>query len=401
MNSQLLNKNKMTIKHSLIFVFFMAFLFTNHSILAQKKQFIVVLDAGHGGKDPGKVDHHNGQEKEIALKIVLQVGEILEREKGIKVVYTRKTDVFVDLWERGRIANKADADLFVSIHCNAHNSQASGSETWVLGTHANRQNFEVAKMENSVILLEENYEMKYKGFDPNSPDSVIGLTLMQEEYLDQSIQLASIIQEGLTSKLNRLDRGVKQAGFVVLHQTYMPSVLIETGFITNSEEGAYLNSRTGQENFASSISGDILKYIQQVTLNTVTGNNNSNNKNGAKNEDVSKNINGAKNETVATSKNAANTDNNSSNIFSKIEFKVQIASGTQKIETKPSNFKGLNNIERVKVDGLYKYYLGNTNDYNEIKKIHQLAKSKGYTSAFIVAFENGKKIPVEDVFKKS
>ncbi|MFA5297531.1 MAG: N-acetylmuramoyl-L-alanine amidase, partial [Lutibacter sp.] len=134
MNSQLLNKNKMTIKHSLILVFFMAFLFTNHSILAQKKQFIVVLDAGHGGKDPGKVDRYNGKEKEIALNIVLQVGEILEKEKGIKVVYTRKTDVFVDLWERGRIANKADADLFVSIHCNAHNSQASGSETWVLGT---------------------------------------------------------------------------------------------------------------------------------------------------------------------------------------------------------------------------------------------------------------------------
>ncbi len=393
MNSQLLNKNIMTIKHSLFFVFLMAFLFTSHSIFAQKKQFIVVLDAGHGGKDPGKVDRYNGKEKEIALNIVLLVGEILEKEKGIKVVYTRKTDVFVDLWERGRIANKADADLFVSIHCNAHNTQASGSETWVLGTHANRQNFEVAKMENSVILLEDNYEMKYKGFDPNSPDSVIGITLMQEEYLDHSIQLASIIQEGLTSKLNRLDRGVKQAGFVVLHQTYMPSVLIETGFITNKEEGSYLNSKNGQEKYAASISSDILKYIQQITLNTVMDN--SNNKNVPKNEDI------AKSETVVTSKNTGNTDNNSSNIFSKIEFKVQIASGAQKIETKPYNFKGLNNIERVKVDGAYKYYLGKTNDYNEIKRMHQLAKSKGYTSAFIVAFQNGKRIPVEDVLKKS
>ncbi|MGV8945211.1 MAG: N-acetylmuramoyl-L-alanine amidase family protein [Lutibacter sp.] len=383
----------MTIKHSLFFVFLMAFLFTSHSIFAQKKQFIVVLDAGHGGKDPGKVDRYNGKEKEIALNIVLLVGEILEKEKGIKVVYTRKTDVFVDLWERGRIANKADADLFVSIHCNAHNTQASGSETWVLGTHANRQNFEVAKMENSVILLEDNYEMKYKGFDPNSPDSVIGITLMQEEYLDHSIQLASIIQEGLTSKLNRLDRGVKQAGFVVLHQTYMPSVLIETGFITNKEEGSYLNSKNGQEKYAASISSDILKYIQQITLNTVMDN--SNNKNVPKNEDI------AKSETVVTSKNTGNTDNNSSNIFSKIEFKVQIASGAQKIETKPYNFKGLNNIERVKVDGAYKYYLGKTNDYNEIKRMHQLAKSKGYTSAFIVAFQNGKRIPVEDVLKKS
>lgn len=383
MNPQLLNKNKMTIKHSLIFVFFMVFLFNNHSIIAQKSEFIVVLDAGHGGKDPGKVGYNHAKEKDIALKIVLQVGEILEKEKNIRVVYTRKTDVFVDLWERGRIANKADADLFVSIHCNAHNSQASGAETWVLGTHVNRQNFEVAKAENSVILLEDNYEMKYKGFDPNSPDSVIGLTLMQEEYLDQSIQLASIIQEGFTNNLNRIDRGVKQAGFVVLHQTYMPSVLIETGFLTNSEEGAYLNSENGQGKFSGSISSDILKYIQQLTLNTVV------------------NAMVTKNETNKGSKSTASTANNASNVFSNIEFKVQIASGSQKLETKPYNFNGLNNIERVKVGGSYKYYLGNTSDYNEIQKMQQLAKSKGYTTAFIVAFENGKKIPIEDVFKKS
>jgi len=383
MNTQLLNKNKMTLKRTLIFVFLMAFLFNYQSIFAQKKEFIVVLDAGHGGKDPGKIGHNHAKEKDIALKIVLQVGEILEREKGIRVVYTRKTDVFVDLWERGRIANKADADLFVSIHCNAHNSQAAGSETWVLGTHVNRQNFEVAKAENSVILLEDNYEVKYKGFNPNSPDSVIGLTLMQEEYLDQSIQLASIIQEGFTNDLNRIDRGVKQAGFVVLHQTYMPSVLIETGFLTNVEEGAYLNSDIGQDKFSKSISSDILKYIQQLTLNTVVGNN------------------VAKNENNPVSKTNTAIAKNTNNIFSKIEFKVQIASGANKIDTKPYNFKGLNNIERVKVDGSYKYYLGSTSDYEEIKKMHELAKSKGYTSAFIVAFENGKKIPVEDVFKKS
>ena len=383
MNPQLLNKNKMTIKHLLILVFFMTFLFNNHSLFAQKKEFIVVLDAGHGGKDPGKIGYNHAKEKDIALKIVLQVGEILEKENNIKVVYTRKTDVFVDLWERGRIANKADADLFVSIHCNAHSSQASGAETWVLGLHANRQNFEVAKAENSVILLEDNYEMKYKGFDPNSPNSVIGLTLMQEEYLDQSIQLASIIQEGLTNNLNLIDRGVKQAGFVVLHQTYMPSVLIETGFLTNNEEGSYLNSENGQEKYSVSISSDILKYIQQLTLNTVS------------NSKV------AKNETETSSKSKATTSDNTSNIFSNIEFKVQIASGSNKIETKSYNFNGLDNVERIKVGSSYKYYLGSTSDYNEIQKIQQLAKSKGYASAFIVAFENGKRISVEDVFKKS
>ena len=361
----------------------MAFLFNNQAIFAQKKEFIVVLDAGHGGKDPGKIGVHHAKEKDIALNIVLLVGQILEKEKNIKVIYTRKTDVFVDLWERGRIANKADADLFVSIHCNAHNSQASGSETWVLGTHVNRQNFEVAKAENSVILLEDNYEMKYKGFDPNSPDSVIGLTLMQEEYLDKSIQLASIIQEGLTKNLNLLDRGVKQAGFVVLHQTYMPSVLIETGFLTNESEGTYLKTENGQSKYSKSISADILKYIQQLTLNTVLS------------------INIAKNENNPASKTNTPINDAESNIFSKIQFKVQIASGANKIDTKPYNFKGLKNVERVKVEGSYKYYLGNTSDYTEIKKMHELAISKGYTSAFIVAFENGKKIPVEDVFKKS
>lgn len=383
MNTQLLNKNKMTMKRTLIFVFLTAFLFNYQSIFAQKKEFIVVLDAGHGGKDPGKVGHNHAKEKDIALKIVLQVGEILEREKNIKVVYTRKTDVFVELTERGRIANKADADLFVSIHCNAHNSQAAGAETWVLGTHVNRQNFEVAKAENSVIFLEDNYEVKYKGFNPNSPDSVIGLTLMQEEYLDQSIQLASIIQDGFTNNLKRIDRGVKQAGFVVLHQTYMPSVLIETGFLTNAEESSYLNSDIGQDKFSKSISSDILKYIQQLSLNTVVGNNI------------------AKNENNPVSKTNTPIANNTSNIFSKIIFKVQIASGANKIETKSYNFKGLKNIERVKVDGSYKYYLGSTSDYSEIKEMHILAKSKGYTTAFIVAFENGKKIPIEDVIKKS
>ena len=269
MNSQLFCKIKITTKFSLFFVFFVAFLFNNYSVYAQKNEFVVVLDAGHGGKDPGKVGYKKIKEKEIALNIVLRVGKLLEKEKNIKVIYTRKTDVLVGLWERSRIANKADADLFVSIHCNAHNSQAYGSETWVLGTHANKQNFEVAKAENSVILLEENYKINYKGFDPSSPESVIGLTLMQEEYLDQSIQLASIIQNGFTVALKRKNRGVKQAGFVVLYQTYMPSVLIETGFLTNKIEGPFLNSAKGQQKFSESIYKGIVKYVRQLSLNTV------------------------------------------------------------------------------------------------------------------------------------
>ena len=379
MNSLHFSKIKITIKYRFIVILIISFLFNNEGLIAQNEDFTVVLDAGHGGKDPGKVGKHNMKEKDIALKIVLQVGELLEKTAGVNVIYTRKTDVFVELKQRGRIANKADADLFVSVHCNAHNSQAKGTETWVLGTHANKQNFEVAKAENSVILLEDNYEINYKGFDPSSPQSVIGLTLMQEEYLDQSIQLASILQKEITAKLNRLDRGVKQAGFVVLHQTYMPSVLIETGFITNTSEGVLLNSLSGQQKFAKSITSGILSYHKQLELNTV-----ANDVNIAENSQVK-----------STAKNT------SKNTFENVAFKVQIAAGANKLATKSYNFKGLKNVERIKVGKLYKYYVGKTSNLNEAEQLLKLAKSKGYPSAFIVAFENGKKVLLEQLLKKS
>tara|TARA_R110001583_G_scaffold114876_3_gene265372 strand:+ start:40334 stop:41467 length:1134 start_codon:yes stop_codon:yes gene_type:complete len=377
MNSLLFSKIKLTTKLSFVFIFLTAFLLKSNIAYSQKKEFVVVLDAGHGGKDPGKVGYKNSKEKEIALNIVLKVGKLLEKTSTIKIVYTRKTDVFVDLWERGRIANKADADLFVSIHCNAHNSQASGSETWVLGTHANRQNFEVAKAENSVILLEDNYKANYKGFDPNSPESVIGLTLMQEEYLDQSIQLASIIQNGFTNTLKRKNRGVKQAGFVVLHQTYMPSILIETGFLTNRVEGPYLNSKIGQQKFSESIYKNIVKYIQQLNLNTIV------------NDEIV-----IVEPKVAPSKKVINVDKN-------VKFKVQIAAGARKLEAKSYNFNGLKNVERMRSGKIYRYYFGETSNYTKIQELQKLAKSKGYRSAFIVAFKNGKKISVENVLIKS
>ena len=168
----------------------------------KSEKFVVVLDAGHGGKDPGNLG--NGyKEKDIALNVVLKIGEALEKNPKIKVVYTRKTDVFVDLFDRGKIANKANADLFVSVHCNAHKSQAHGTETFVLGIHRNQTNFEVAKKENAVIFMESDHENKYAGFDPNSPESAISIILGQEEYLDQSILLASLIQDNFTNKLKR------------------------------------------------------------------------------------------------------------------------------------------------------------------------------------------------------
>ena len=375
MKTQLILKINKRLFHLILLLFLSSLFFVGNPLVAQNKDFIVVLDAGHGGKDPGKVGIQKIKEKDVALNIVLQVGAMLEKQPGIKVVYTRKTDVFVNLWERGRIANKADADLFVSIHCNAHHTQAYGSETYALGTHVNKQNFEVAKAENSVILLEDNYEVNYKGFDPNSPESVIGLNILQEEYLDQSITLARIIQDEFTYKLKRKDRGVKQAGFVVLHQTYMPSVLVETGFLTNKVEGPYLNSKTGKANFSNSIYDGIMKYKNNLYANTVA---------------------------QTAPKEVKNTPKDTKKgVYNGVTFKVQIASGSRKLATKSYNFKGLQNVERIKVGRAYKYYIGKTSDYYSVQEHLKLAKSKGYASSFIVAFKNGEKVSIDKILEKS
>jgi len=338
-------------------------------------EFIVVLDAGHGGKDPGKPSKYGYKEKDVALNIVLGIGKELAKVPGIKVVYTRKTDKFIGLKQRGAIANKANADLFVSVHCNAwHTSQPYGAETYVLGIHRNQTNFEVAKAENSVIFLEEDYEKNYEGFDPNSPEAAIGLTLAQEEYLDQSILLASLVQDNFTNKLKRKDRGVKQAGFVVLHQTVMPSILVETGFITNMKEGAFLNSKNGQNKLAKSIANAILNY-----------------KNNLYQEDEF-----LMDITQGTSQNE---DASSGLEYKDITFKVQIAASTRALEPKSYNFNGLENITRTKSGKLYKYLYGNTSNYTKVKELKAIAENKGYQNCFIVAYKNGHKIGLQEALK--
>ncbi|NIJ46276.1 N-acetylmuramoyl-L-alanine amidase [Wenyingzhuangia heitensis] len=367
-------------KFSLLFlgVLFLSFInlgFTR--VYAQKnKPFIVVLDAGHGGKDPGKIGYKGAKEKDVALNIVLNTGKELSKIPGIKVMYTRKTDVFVDLWKRGDIANDADADLFVSVHCNAHTSQAIGAETWVLGLHANERNFRVAKAENEVILQEENHQERYQGFDPKSPTSVIGLSLEQEEYLDQSLLLASLIQQEFEKTLKRVNRGVKQAGFVVLYQTYMPSVLIETGFLTNRIEGKYLYSPAGQSQMSRSIAKSILDYYKRQQMNVAD-----------KGYTVAPVLTETKEITkenlVVTSHSTPGTTTD--NIA---YYKIQIASGKSRISTSSYNFKGFKNVERVQVDKFYKYYLGNYSSRNEALQVLAKAKSKGYRTAFLVPFAN-------------
>jgi len=345
--------------------------FTNKNVNnADTDKFIVVLDAGHGGKDPGNLG--NGyKEKDIALKVVLEIGRVLEKNPDIKVIYTRKTDKFIDLFVRGKIANKAKANLFVSVHCDSHHSQAYGAGTFVLGLHRNKTNFEVAKKENAVIFLEDDYKKNYEGFNPNSPESAISIMLGQEEYLDQSIYLASLIQHNFVNKLKRKDRAVKQAGFIVLHQTVMPSVLVELGFLTNKREGAYLNSRKGQQSMSQSIATAILKYKKSLDSNV------------------------SELEPVTTA--VVNTDE----IYNAITFKVQIAASSRKLATKPYNFNGLDTISLTKSGNLYKYYYGNTSNYSQIKNKLAKAKSKGYKSCYIVAFKNGEQITLTEALKTS
>lgn len=348
------------------------------TVISQNSKFKVVLDAGHGGKDTGK-NAHGFLEKNIALAITKKVGDILNKENDINIIYTRKTDVFIELTERANIANRNDADLFVSIHCNSagKNFAPYGTETFVMGMSRTNLNFDVAKSENSVIFLEKDYKEKYNGFDPNKPESLIGLKILQEEYLSQSIELASRVESNFVKKLGRKSRGVKQQPLWVLDASYMPSVLIETGFVTNKEEGAYLNSEKGQDEISSAIASAILEYKKEFFQS------NSTVYEEPKIIEVIKND--EKPVEVLTEKG--------------VIFKVQISASSKKLETKSSNFKGLNTISREKEGKLYKYFYANETSYEVIKKRLEEAKAKGYNSAFIVAYKDGVKINLADAIK--
>ena len=336
--------------------------------------FKVVLDAGHGGKDPGKVVNKTIYEKDVVLKIALLVGKKLEAHPDIKVIYTRKTDELIDLYERGAIANKNKADVFVSIHCNAHETQVEGTETYVLGLNANEQNFEVAKAENSVIYLEDDYKKKYAQYNINSPESIIGLSIMQEEFLEQSIQLAKIVQSQLTGVMKRTNRGVRQAGFIVLHQTYMPSILIETAFLTNNEERKFLTSEKGQEEFAENIATAILTYKKWI-------------------QGQSSYV--APSDTVSVHGTGRKQPANHPTEKGSVSYKVQISSSPKRLEAKPFNFKGLSPISTEKDGKVYVYYYGNAKRHKEALTLLNNAKKKGYKDAYIAAFYLGKRITIE------
>lgn len=229
---------------------------------SQNSKFKVTLDAGHGAHDFGAV-YKGHVEKNIALSVVLKVGKILESQPNFEVNYTRKTDVFIGLVERANIANRVDANIFVSIHCNANkNTAAFGTETFVMGMSKNASNLAAAKKENEVVTLEKDYKQKYEGFDPNSPETLIGLTLMQEDILNNSISLAAKIEDFIGG-LSKKSRGISQAPFMVLHKAYMTRVLIEMGFISNPAEGDRLDSEEGQNEIANAIADAIISYKKE------------------------------------------------------------------------------------------------------------------------------------------
>ena len=333
----------------------------------ESKILVVVIDPGHGGKDPGAVVG-SAREKDIVLDIALKLGNLIKTSfPETEVIYTRDKDVFIPLYKRAEIANRNDADLFISIHANyvASNS-IQGTETFVLGQHRSEDNLEVAKKENSVILLEDNYSTTYENFDPNSSESYIMFEMIQDEYLEQSIMFAQVIQDEFREVAKRYDRSVKQAGFWVLWETTMPSVLVEAGFLSHPSERNYLQSDKGRTNLAASIFGAFKEYKRRIegksSFNLVLEN--------------SKSHTNIENETISGP---------DLNTF----FSVQIAASRKSLDTNPSNFKGESNIFKISVGKTYKYYSGRFKSYDDAMIEKQRLQDK-FKDAFIVAFEDDK-----------
>lgn len=345
-------------------------------VVGSAKDFTVVIDAGHGGKDPGALSA-NGKvrEKDITLKVALMVGEsIVKKHPEVKVLYTRKSDVFVGLNDRARMANKADADLFISIHVNAaENRSAKGAETYTLGVEEARteRNLEIAKRENGVILLEDNHEKTYANFNPNSPESYIIFEYMQSEFVKESIHIAQYVQSNFANDANRLDRGVRQAGFLVLNATSMPSILVELGYISNAEEAKYLASATAQQHLSSCISKAFDRYYA----------------------DLKKLSDGATHPTVSEPTEVVEEQPASVPVVDEDApvFKVQFLSSAKKLSKGNQAFKGLTPVDCYYDKGLYKYTYGASTDYNKILRLKRKVNEK-FKDAFIVAFVKGERI---------
>ncbi len=339
----------------------------------------VVLDAGHGGKDPGA--QSNGyNEKDVTLKIVKLLGAKIKKEfPDVNVIYTRDSDVFLELRERTAIANRNHADLFISVHCNANKKTAPyGSETFVMGLHKSKENFEVSKRENASILLEDNYQENYDGYDPNSDESNIIFTLLQNVHLDQSLTLAKNIQDRYEAR-GRHNRGVKQAGFLVLYTASMPSILTEVGFISNAEERAYLISSSGQDEIAQNIFEAFRQYkrnVEGLPDDTQSYGKSYTAPAEVKTEQVTVE------KQVTTEKKVATEKKKEAKPVT--YYKIQFMTTSSKINTKEKKFSKMKTISYTKVDNKYKYTTGKFKSKSEAQEYLKSVKKMGYKDAFIV-----------------
>ncbi len=399
----------------------------------------VVIDAGHGGKDPG-CHGSKYKEKDIALAVALQLGKYIEDNlKDVKVVYTRKTDVFVELQERAEIANRAKADLFICIHCNSAcvrdkklkkdvcNDNVHGAETYVMGIKNEKGKLDVAKRENSAILLEDNYVKKYEGFDPNSDESYIIMSMFNDVYLDNSLSFASKVQNQYGANAGRVDKGVKRASLWVLWRTYMPSVLTEIGFLTNPEEEHFLGSSKGQEYIATGlfkafrqykdeIEGVVKKYdddfekLQPYKLSKqdsllIEADKKSKHSDTSDSTNIKriddKKEKGDKKTDVEVKKDEKDTQalsNDKKEIVasnSPIIYKVQIASSDKKINLDSDKFKGVEKPGEYIDKGIYKYTSGECKTHNEALKLQNTLRNNGFKDAFVIAIQDGKRIPLK------
>lgn len=367
----------------------------------------VVIDAGHGGHDSGCRGKFSN-EKDVALSVSLKLGKLIEENlPEVKVIYTRKTDVFVTLNDRAEIANNNKADLFICIHCNAGSKVASGTEVFVMGLHKTEDNLKLAERENSSILMEAD-QSKYEGFNPNSPEGYIALSLYQNAYMDQSINLASKVEQNLTSK-GRDDRGVKQAGFWVLYRTTMPSILIETGFLTNPTEEQYLNSEQGQNEIAAALFKAFKDYkaendakIKQKSKEKAELTPEKKNKDTAENKKTANDKEGitqAKENKTTIAKDTLAMGSNADTASAKnIFFSVQVATTSKNnpADTKKGNFRNLSEVHTEELqDGSIKYLTGKTFTFEEALQLLSETKDKGFPSAFLVAYQGIERIPVK------
>jgi N-acetylmuramoyl-L-alanine amidase len=354
---------------------------------AQAKDFTVVIDAGHGGHDPGAMGKR-GKEKNINLSVALKLGNLIRKNcSDVNVVYTRKTDVFIPLDRRAQIANNAKADLFISIHTNsvAKGTNVRGAETYTLGLHRTEENLAVAKKENSVILIEDNYQQRYAGFNPNSSESYIMFEFLQDKNMEQSVQFARLIQRQFKSTAQRIDKGVHQAGFLVLRATSMPSVLVELGYISTPEEENYLLSEAGSEALALSIYRAFTAY--------------KNKSHHASNHVKDGN---APRDTEAPHEDAepdSLPQENASRPTASPVFKIQILTSSTRLAKGSKQLKGLSPVDYYKEGGVYKYTYGESTDYNKVLRTRREISGK-FKDCFIIAFKNGEKMDVNAAIRE-